>query len=99
MDRRLELDAHFRRIIEHVYFQPPESIQLEYPCIVYNVNNMDSQFGDNRPYRVGTRYRVILIHRNPDNSLKDVLAEFPQCVMDQTYFSNNLNYYAYNLYY
>ena len=33
-----------------VYYQPPEFMQLAYPCIVYSGNGGDTAFADNVPY-------------------------------------------------
>ena len=34
----------------NVYFQPPESIKLSYPCIVYKRSTGDTQFANDIPY-------------------------------------------------
>jgi hypothetical protein len=35
MGQRAELQILLESITEHVYFQPPENVALEFPCIIY----------------------------------------------------------------
>ena len=38
MDRRLELQSKLEKLnnVNKVYYQPPNSVMLQYPCIIYN---------------------------------------------------------------
>jgi len=49
MAQRLEFHQKLVEALgsRNVYFQPPESVQLTYPCIVYERSRADSKFGDN----------------------------------------------------
>jgi hypothetical protein len=35
MAPRLQLQTLLETLTEHVYFQPPENLKVQYPCIVY----------------------------------------------------------------
>ena len=52
MDRRLILDAKLRRILgsENVYFEPPQSLKMKYPCIRYSRSRIDTIHADNKAY-------------------------------------------------
>ncbi len=52
MSRRLELHAKLVDFLGsgHVYFQPPESVRLTYPCIIYNLDDFDVKRADNELY-------------------------------------------------
>ncbi len=67
----------------NVYFQPPESVQLTYPCIVYERSRADSKFGDNANWMYTPRYSVTLISRNPDEPVLDALAAMPMSTFSQ----------------
>ena len=49
LDRRLQFHRILCEILgsEYVYFQPPESKKLHYPCIVYNRATGLSNYADN----------------------------------------------------
>lgn len=84
----------------NVYFQPPESVKMEYPCIVYKLGGIPVNKADNTVYKFNTYYEVTLIHKDPDNELKDkILKYFKYCSFDRFYIADNLNHYVYRLYF
>ena len=100
-ERRIELDNKFRSIpgLEHVYFQPPESVRLQYPCIIYTTARNLSRYADNEKYVHGTRYTVKLISKDPDEPLREYLEQFRYCELASFYTANNLNHFVYDLVY
>ena len=98
---RLELQELFEQIpgVVEVYFQPPESIKLVYPCIIYELDTMDSQFADNSPYSVTKRYQVTVIDADPDSEIIDWMSLFPMCLFDRHFTQDNLNHDIFNLYF
>lgn len=100
MASRLELQALLKTIVPNVYYQPPESVKLKYPCIVYSLDRINPEYADNLPYSKGKSYQLILIHSDPDNTEMDVVAELPTCRMDRPpYQSNNLYHYPFTIHY
>lgn len=101
LDRRLEFHEILCGVLgnKHVYFQPPESLKLKYPCIVYNRTTANSQYGDNRPYTFMICYQVIYIDKDPDSEVIMELAKLPYSSMDRHYTANNLNHDAFTIYY
>ncbi len=81
-----------------VYFQPTETTKIEYPCIIYQVDTGDTAYADNDPYRFTKRYNVTVIDKNPDSIIPYHVAMLRMCRMDRTYFADNLNHWAFNLY-
>ena len=71
MDRRLELHAELVAALgsSHVYYQPPPTVKMVYPCIVYQRDNEDRTYADNHGYLIYDRYQVTVIDRNPDSVL------------------------------
>ena len=83
----------------HVYFQPPASVRLEYPAIVFKVNDYDQKFADDYLYIKDRSYMITLIHYDPDNDLiEKLLWAFPKLRFDRPYTSDNLYHYVYVLY-
>lgn len=81
-----------------VYFQPPESIKLQYPCIIYKLTGASDLYADNTHYRNMKRYDVILVDKNPDSIYCDRLNEIQYSRMDRTYINDNLHHYAFTIY-
>lgn len=101
MDRRLKLQEVLTNILgsNNVYFQPPPTIQMSYPCIVYERNSSDVRFADNRSYTHMYRYTITYIDRNPDNGKILELLDLPMCTHDRFYVSNGLNHDVFNIYF
>jgi hypothetical protein len=101
LDRRLELHGILRDILgtDNCYFQPPESVKLSYPCIIYKRNTGDTQYADNAPYTFRISYQVTYIDKDPDAEAIMGIAALPYCRMDRHFTANNLNHDTFNLYY
>lgn len=100
-DRREELQDILETILgsSNVYFQPPETVKMTYPCIVYSRSSGDTQFAGDKPYSFRILYQVIVIDKDPDSVYILRLASLPECVFDRHYTVNNLNHDVFNLYY
>lgn len=82
-----------------VYFQPPSTIKMKYPCIVYNLSDIDSRFADNIPYLHKRRYSITVIDRDPDSSIRDKMTYLENCSFERGFTSDNLYHYVFNLTY
>lgn len=99
MAPRLQLQSLLETITEHVYFQPPTNLNLQYPCIVYKRVDSKSEFANNETYRYEKRYVVTVIDRDPDSPLPDMLAELPMCTYDRFYPADDLNHDVFNIFF
>lgn len=95
---RLKLDNIFRSIAPNVYFQPPESMRMKYPCILYELTSIDTKFADNNPYVRKKRYKVTVIDKNPDSDIPDKIGGLPMTIFDRHYTSDNLHHFVFNIY-
>jgi hypothetical protein len=84
---------------DHVYFQPPASVKIVYPAIVYNLDGRDTKFADNAPYAGTWQYQLLFIAREPDSSILAKLVALPLCTLSNTYVADNLNHYVFSLYF
>lgn len=82
-----------------VYFQPPSDIRLKYPCIVYQLDRVDTQYADNRPYKDSKAYAVTYIDRDPDQTIPDMLGELPTSSFMSFRITDDLNHWTYRIYY
>lgn len=83
----------------YVYFQPPESIKLKYPCIIYNLENYDVKNADDVKYSIKKRYSITVIDLDPDSNISDKILSLPLCSFDRFYTMDNLNHYVFSIYY
>lgn len=94
MGRRLELHEALCEALgsRNVYFQPPESMKLNYPAIVYNRQNRDVTPADNLSYIGEWVYQAVVIDKNPDSPIVDRVADLPLTRYVRSFKSDNLNH-------
>lgn len=100
MATRMDLGKLLEEIMEgnEVWFQPPNNIHLNYPCVLYRLSQVDTDHADNLPYRWTKRYTVTLIDWNPDSKYVDQILAIPTCTFDTFYVADNLNHWVFNIY-
>ena len=101
MAPRLDLQNLLVDLLEstNVYFQPPPSLQMKYPAIVYKRSDVNTIFADNLPYKHVKRYQVTVIDRDPDSDIPDKVGALPKCSFDRSYTADNLNHDVFNLFF
>ena len=93
--RRLKLQEELASVLgsSNVYFQPPESIVMKYPCIVYEKKAIESLYADNSRYFQSQMYDVTVIDKDPDSSVvQSLLDHFKYIYYDRHYVVDNLNH-------
>jgi hypothetical protein len=100
-NRRHQLQTLLESIVGsgNVYFQPPESVKLSYPCIIYSRSDGNTEFANDKPYTRRTEYDVMVIDKDPDSLIPEKISELPMCVFKQHYTKDNLNHDIYTLFY
>ena len=84
----------------NVYFQPPESFKMSYPCVRYSISGVDSKCANDAIYYNTIRYKLVVIDRDPDSEIYNlILNHFPMCSFDTAYTADNLYHYVLTLYY
>lgn len=97
---RLKLHNELKQFINNVYFQPPESVKMSYPCIVYSRSTDFERQANNRHYVGVEQYDLTIIGHKPDSELAEELREhFPMCSITQHYVADNLQHTKLRLYY
>lgn len=101
MASRLSLQTKLETLLgsRNVYYQPPESIKMKYPAIVYSRDNIDKKSADNINYSLFNRYSVIVIDQLPDNAVVEKLLALPMCSYERSYKADNLNHDVLTIYY
>lgn len=101
MSTRLELHELLCETLgsRNVYFQPPESIKMNYPAIVYSRSRIDNTFADNSVYKQKVSYEITVIDEDPDSEIVKKVSLIPKCRFDRHFTSNNLNHDTFTIYY
>lgn len=84
---------------DQVFFQPPPTIKMTYPAIVYTRTLSNTQFADNLPYRRMKRYTVTVIAQDPDSPIPDKVAELPMCTHSRSYAAKQLHHDVFDVYF
>ena len=107
MDSRLELHDEFIEVLEtknesesRVYFRPPESTKMKYPCIRYSKSEPNLKRANNKVYGCVDRYDGVVIDYDPDSKIPDkLLARFQMCSLGRPYTSDSLNHFPFTIYF
>lgn len=102
MVTRKDLHNELKEVLgsNNVYFQPPESITLSYPCIIYSRDKSDDRKADNYLYLHRNGYNVMIITRDPESDIGfKLMKHFMLCSFNRNYISDKLYHEVYTIYY
>ena len=83
----------------NVYFQPPASVRMSFPAIVYERDIASTIFANNKPYRYEKLYKVTVVDKNPDSDIPDKVAKLPTCVHEGFFTRDELNHDVFKLFF
>ena len=97
--RRLILQSRLEEMLgsRNVYFQPPATIQMQYPCIVYEYERQIIRHANDLKYLKWDQYTVIIIAPYTLLEVMDAIEEEPFCAFDREYVSEGLYHYVYSI--
>ena len=95
MRNRIEFDNYLRTIAQNVYFQPPASLVMKYPAIVYSTYTVDSANASNEVYLVALSYRCVVFDKSPDSKIASKLMRSKNFRFERYYVSDNLNHFSF----
>lgn len=100
LNDRLGLHERLCEILgsRNVYFQPPESVNMKYPAIVYSRNRINNTSADNIIYKQDVLYSITVIDRDPDSEIVERVSKMPHIVYDRSYVADNLNHDVFTLF-
>lgn len=97
---RIELQEALEDFLgsHNVWYQPPETIKLKYPCILYDKSRVDAVYADNIAYLKNKTYELTLIYRDADSTLPDDILDYFQGIsFDRAYKADNLYHEVYTI--
>lgn len=83
----------------NVYYQPPPTVKMKYPCIVYNREGSDTLRANNTLYRHKKRYQLTYIDQTSNETVTDELERLQYCSFDGKSVVENLYHSYLTLYY
>lgn len=98
--RRLQLHKILMEALgsDCVYFQPPASITMKYPCIVYNHTNISTLYSNNYIYKSYDEYEVTIISKDPlPEEIMEKIGSIRYSFFSRHYVSDNLHHYLYHI--
>lgn len=104
MRPRSEFSAKLKEVsgINNIYYQPPQSKKMVYPCIRYDTIDMQIKSADNKTYIMDRGYLVKIIGQDidfVDTLSANLLQAFPMAIYDQSYKADDLNHTILKIYY
>lgn len=100
MASRLQLHEELCTILgsRNVYFNPPETVKLQYPAIIYSLDNYGNIPANNEVYLQWPDYGLILIDKDPDSSIAAKLSVLRGCRLSRSpYPKDGLWHFPFNL--
>lgn len=102
MASRLKLQEEFEELMrsKSVFYNPPATVRLPRPCIVYSLSGISAKRADNINYNSINRYKVTVVTPDPDDDMHEqILAHFKMATFDTSYVAENLYHRVITLYY
>lgn len=101
MADRLDLQSLLEEMLgsRNVYYQPPESVKMQYDAIRYSKKVIENVPANDRKYLMRDCYELIVISRLPDNPVIKELLALPYCSYDRNYVADNLYHDVLTIYY
>lgn len=97
--RRLELHEILAELLgsRNVYYQPPESVRMNYPAIKYSRDDIRNNFANNGVYMQQYAYELTVIDEDPDSEIVDKVSKLPTARFVTHFTSDDLNHDVYKI--
>ena len=107
MASRLQLHNEFIDVLgtqneteSRVYYDPPQSLIMKYPCIRYKKSAPSLKRANNGIYNLTNVYEATVIDPDPDSVIAEtILYRMKQCSIEATYTADNLHHTKLKIYY
>ena len=86
-------------LLPNVYYQPPKTKDIKYPCIIYGRENIKNSFANNKVMFQQRSYKVTVIDENPDSEIVTRVSQMNTCKFVTHFTSDGLNHDVFSLYY
>ena len=83
----------------NVYFNPPSTLKMKYPAIVYNRKIIENVHANNGVYIQSNAYEVTVIDGNVESETVTKVSRLSKCKHDRNFKSGDLDHNVFTLYY
>ena len=96
---RLTLQGKLEEILgsRNVYYNPPESQKMNFPCIVYTKTYIKGIHADNNKYLDFTTYKITVVSKTPDHPAGKAIHNLPTTEFSTNYVKNGFYHEVYIL--
>lgn len=99
-DELVAMNTELQLGVKKILFQPPPSVKLEYPAIIYKRKSTFTTNADNLNYSGHTLYQIEVIDPDPDTPIVSALLnKFKMIKHVNNFETSNLNHDVLDLYY
>lgn len=81
----------------YVYFQPPESVKLSYPCFIYSHTDNYTIHSNGKPYLYYDEYTITYITKKTDPMIVKSMLQLPRMAYDRHFTADNLHHYVFKV--
>lgn len=100
MTTRLELHNQLLKFSDNVYYQPPSTIRMRFPCIVYNKSDVKRLYSNDGMYSRKQQYQITVISPDPDSlTAEELETHFEYCKITNYLNVDNLHNTHLTIYY
>lgn len=83
----------------NVYYQPPSTIRMKFPAIVYFRKNIENVHANDGVYGQRDSYEITVIDEDPESEVVRAISTMSCCSYDRHFTSDNLHHDVFTLYY
>ena len=101
MGTTLDLQNELKSLLgsNNVYFQPPSTVKMKYPCFLVERAGASQRNADNKRYLFTKKYTVTYISNESDPDMIDTVTNhFQHCRYDRPFINDNLHHDVFTLY-
>lgn len=92
--QRKKLHTKLLTLCDNVYYQPPSSVKMVYPCIRYEQSQGYDSYADGIKYMQNMQYQLMVISPDPDTDIPREILELPYTTMQNHYVADNLHHFV-----
>lgn len=100
-DNRIKLQTLLEEVLgsKQVYFQPPSSIRMKYPAIVYSRSNIENLPANDSVYIQRHSYTITIMDYDPDSEIVKKISMIPRTSFSNHFTSDGLNHDVFTIIY
>lgn len=100
MASRLFLQTMLEELLgsRNVYYNPPESVKMKYPAIVYVRSSIDNVHANDSVYKQSNAYDLTVIDEHPESEFVKKVSKLPSCRWNRHFKSDGLNHDVFTIY-